>query len=338
MVNGQLTATYLRGANLIARNEEYYLFNAHGDVVNLTNASGAVTRSYAYDAFGNEKNPDENDANPFRYCGECWDSETGTYYLRARYYDPAIGRFTQQDTISYIYRKLPGERQLIDPLSLNLYTYCANAPILYCDLSGNFWETALDIAGLACSVSDFHDNPSLKNGAFLVWDIASIALPVVPGSYAGRAARILANADNISDAIKAVSQIDDFTDALKIVNKLDSSVDIVEFVKAGNRLVGSYRDMKKRTSGYQGVLQAHHLLEQRICQAMNLDINDMISVVLTKSQHERLTKLWRDALPYGINYNTFKKWEDVRDIAKQVYTNDQDLFELLDNYMTFVGK
>ena len=33
-----------------------------------------------------------------RYCGEYFDNETGTYYLRARYYDPAIGRFTQQDT------------------------------------------------------------------------------------------------------------------------------------------------------------------------------------------------------------------------------------------------
>lgn len=39
------------------------------------------------------KNPDPNDSNVFRYCGEYFDKETGTYYLRARYYDPAIGRF-----------------------------------------------------------------------------------------------------------------------------------------------------------------------------------------------------------------------------------------------------
>ncbi|MBQ1554791.1 MAG: hypothetical protein IIZ68_04970 [Clostridia bacterium] len=38
------------------------------------------------------------DPNPFRYCGEYFDVESGAYYLRARYYGPSIGRFTQEDT------------------------------------------------------------------------------------------------------------------------------------------------------------------------------------------------------------------------------------------------
>ncbi len=42
----------------------YYLYNAHGDVVRLTNGSGAVTKTYNYDAFGNERNADPSDANP----------------------------------------------------------------------------------------------------------------------------------------------------------------------------------------------------------------------------------------------------------------------------------
>lgn len=50
------------------------------------------------DAFGNEVNPSNEDSNPFRYCGEYYDVETGTYYLRARYYDPRIGRFLSEDT------------------------------------------------------------------------------------------------------------------------------------------------------------------------------------------------------------------------------------------------
>lgn len=163
VVNGQLTATYLRGANLISRNEEYYLFNAHGDVVNLTSASGAVTKTYAYDAFGNEKNPDEADANPFRYCGEYFDSETGTYYLRARYYDPAIGRFTQADThwnvSNMIYGDNPqkiSERE--DALGLktytcapqisaimqsgNLYVYCVSDPVNGADPTGRQYVEA----------------------------------------------------------------------------------------------------------------------------------------------------------------------------------------------------
>jgi len=106
----------------------YYTQNAHGDVVNLTDKDGAVVKSYTYDAFGVEQNIDDSDANAFRYCGEYYDAETGTVYLRARYYDPTIGRFISRDSFS-------GENEV--PLSLNLYTYCHNNPIIYLDPSGH---------------------------------------------------------------------------------------------------------------------------------------------------------------------------------------------------------
>ena len=97
-------------------------------MVQLVTASNTLGRSYDYDAFGNEVSPSASDTNPFRYAGQYFDSETGTYYLRARYYDPGIGRFTQQD--GWVFAD-PS-----DPLSLNLYTYCYNNPIRYIDLSG----------------------------------------------------------------------------------------------------------------------------------------------------------------------------------------------------------
>lgn len=159
---GQVTASYTRGMNLLSAEmggeESYYLYNAHGDVVQLTSPAGDVTRSYAYDAFGSERTRDEGDANPFRYCGEYYDGETGTYYLRARYYDPALGRFTQQDThwnpTNMIYGDEPGKiNQREDALGLtaysytpqitaimqsgNLYVYGLNNPIMYRDSSGN---------------------------------------------------------------------------------------------------------------------------------------------------------------------------------------------------------
>jgi len=104
--------------------------------VQLVSASGAVTATYDYDAFGNIAGlaPNTSDSNPFRYCGEYFDAETGTYYLRARYYNPATGRFLTEDP----YRGDPN-----DPLSLNLYTYCANNPIRYVDPSGNSWKDTL---------------------------------------------------------------------------------------------------------------------------------------------------------------------------------------------------
>ena len=89
---GSVSATYVRGINLIYSNIDattsYYLYNAHGDVTQLADASGIVIKNYAYDAFGVEQNIDDNDTNPFRYCGEYYDLETNTYYLRARNYDP----------------------------------------------------------------------------------------------------------------------------------------------------------------------------------------------------------------------------------------------------------
>ncbi|MCX7748374.1 MAG: hypothetical protein N2645_16040 [Clostridia bacterium] len=66
--------------------------------------------------------------NPFRYCGEYFDKETGTIYLRARYYNPGIGRFITEDSFA-------GDAN--DPLSLNLYTYCHNNPINGWDPTGH---------------------------------------------------------------------------------------------------------------------------------------------------------------------------------------------------------
>ncbi len=71
----------------------YYVTDPHGNVVQLTDESGKVVKTYEYDSFGNEVNPDNKDDNPFRYCGEYYDKETGEVYLRARYYQPGAGRF-----------------------------------------------------------------------------------------------------------------------------------------------------------------------------------------------------------------------------------------------------
>ena len=77
--------TYTYGHRLLYSDDTKYVLNAHGDVVALLNNSGVVTKRYEYDAFGNELSIDNTDMNPFRYCGEYFDTETGTIYLRARH-------------------------------------------------------------------------------------------------------------------------------------------------------------------------------------------------------------------------------------------------------------
>jgi RHS repeat-associated protein len=96
---GNVSEIYTRGINLIKNSVYYYLYNAHGDVVQLADENGAVTKEYHYDAFGVEIGKDGEDTNPWRYCGEYWDEETGTVYLRARSYSPRTGRFSSEDPV-----------------------------------------------------------------------------------------------------------------------------------------------------------------------------------------------------------------------------------------------
>jgi len=118
-------------------------------VVKYINSSGTVLRNYEYDAFGEEANASATDANPFRYAGQYFDSETGTYYLRARYYNPALGRFTQADKHWNTGNMLYGDDPLMltqyiakpDMLAIlqsgNLYSYCIGNPVAYVDETGH---------------------------------------------------------------------------------------------------------------------------------------------------------------------------------------------------------
>ncbi|OMD59080.1 hypothetical protein BSK48_30320 [Paenibacillus odorifer] len=127
-------STYVRGDRVLVKKDKtaskdyYYLYNGHGDVVQMVDTSGAVVNSYAYDVWGNITSQKEETPNPFKYTGEVYDEETGLYYLRARYYDPSMGRFLNEDTY---------EGQIDNPLSLNLYTYVENNPLMYTDPSGH---------------------------------------------------------------------------------------------------------------------------------------------------------------------------------------------------------
>ncbi|NLK69685.1 MAG: RHS repeat-associated core domain-containing protein, partial [Clostridiaceae bacterium] len=129
---GDQVARNLYGINLLMRDVDedsyYYVYNGHADVTALINAStGNVEATYYYDPFGNilESTGDVN--NNITYAGYQYDEETELYYLNARMYDPKVARFLQEDT----YRG-----DINDPLSLNLYAYCANNPIVYYDPTG----------------------------------------------------------------------------------------------------------------------------------------------------------------------------------------------------------
>ena len=132
---GKVQKRYIRGNDLVYADKgdemekTYYVTDTHGNVVQLLDETGNVTKTYEYDSFGNEVNPDKKDENPFRYCGEYYDKETEEIYLRARYYQPSVGRFITRDTYT-------GESD--ESLSLHLYTYCENDSVNAWDPSGHY--------------------------------------------------------------------------------------------------------------------------------------------------------------------------------------------------------
>ncbi|MBE1442606.1 RHS repeat-associated core domain-containing protein [Paenibacillus sp. OAS669] len=133
--NGNFKARNIWGNELLWRQDQisnksgYYYYNGHGDVVTIKDAAGNDINTYEYDIWGNVLSKKEGMNNPYRYTGELQDDESGLIYLRARYYDPAVGRFINEDTY---------EGDIKNPLSLNLYTYVHNNPLIYIDPTGHY--------------------------------------------------------------------------------------------------------------------------------------------------------------------------------------------------------
>ncbi len=104
----------------------YYVHDGLGSVRQLSGATGEVVETYAYDPFGVPL-AEGSVPNPYRFTGETWDAEVELLYLRARYYQPATGRFVTRDP-------WPGDR--LQPGSLNWYVYVQNNSVNYADPIG----------------------------------------------------------------------------------------------------------------------------------------------------------------------------------------------------------
>jgi RHS repeat-associated protein len=105
----------------------YYHTDGLGSVRALSDASAGVQDEYYYDAFGKPSLHYGSITQPFAFAGEQLDSELDLIYMRARYYDPELGRFISKDPIKPI---------ILLPYSLNRYQYAANNPVLLVDPTG----------------------------------------------------------------------------------------------------------------------------------------------------------------------------------------------------------
>jgi RHS repeat-associated protein len=99
------------------RNTRFYQADGLGSITSLASESGAISSYYVYDSFGNLTASHGSFQQPFGFTGRELDPETGLMYYRARYYDPAIGRFISEDPLRF----KPGD--------LNAYAYADGNPV-----------------------------------------------------------------------------------------------------------------------------------------------------------------------------------------------------------------
>jgi RHS repeat-associated protein len=114
----------------------YYHADQLGSIRALTDQAGTVVNTYAYDAYGTTTASTGSVANPFRYAGEYQDAETGLYYLRARYYDPATQQFLTRDPLV--------------AATEQAYNYAGGSPLNATDPSGMNPYGCLGLFGTGC--------------------------------------------------------------------------------------------------------------------------------------------------------------------------------------------
>lgn len=140
----ELASYTLAGSQLLGQTRSgvtsYYLSDGQGSTRALLNGTGDLTDTYDYTAFGEIYNQTGSTLNSYLYTGQQFDSLTGLYSLRARYYDPGLGRFVSRDTYPINYR---------NPIELNRYGYTANNPINRYDPTGNMSLTEFFTSTLA---------------------------------------------------------------------------------------------------------------------------------------------------------------------------------------------
>jgi RHS repeat-associated protein len=133
--------------SLSSASGNFYFLKDHLNTVNdIIDSNGNIVQKYEYSSFGELRGLKNSSGqsigfsdgairSSFTYTGREYEPEAGLYYYRARYYDPSVGRFLQQD---------PDPGKLASPSTfLSKYIYGANNPVMYSDPSGRFFFLAM---------------------------------------------------------------------------------------------------------------------------------------------------------------------------------------------------
>lgn len=197
---GSYTDTYIYGVNNAplellrqrgTRTDRYwYALDGRGNVVALTDSSGAVVDRYAYDPWGEglPEGTSETVAQPFRYAGYWWDKELGWYWVGVRSYDPE-GRWLQPD---------PSEQD-----GLRTYAYVCDDPIDASDPTGLF----IDFCRIGLSFFCHSQQSSFQNPVYMLLigdDLSTLGEP--NGNFALKGLALVDLASNVALVFPVVGE------------------------------------------------------------------------------------------------------------------------------------
>jgi RHS repeat-associated protein len=182
---------YIYGANGLISNVKpngdtyYYHYDYRGSATSLTNDAGTITHHYTYDPYGKIITSEETFFNPYRYNGAFgvqYDS-SNRYFMRARYYNPNLGRFISEDPVWHT----------------NLYPFADNNPVMYIDPLGNDSTSGSDVIETASWAKFFTDfGLSSIPGVPIISEAASLTVDVTIA---------VADAANSTDSSEAVEKV-----------------------------------------------------------------------------------------------------------------------------------
>ena len=269
-------------SRIIGNNSYSYLHNGHGDVTALLDSDENAVNRYTYDAFGVILTSTETVENPFTYAGYWYDSETGLYYLMARYYNPVNGRFLSEDPARDGY---------------NWYVYCDNNPIIYIDPNGEWLHLAIGavvgaaISGISSAIYQYAKYDKVDFGKTAIAVVGGAISGTLAATGAGLVVQIAGNA-----AISATQSIAEQT--YNISKGESQEYDLIEIGWSAS--IGAIAGAVGGSANVSGIKSLSNQTIKRIGNAIRYHINNgrtkQISKALTYYYKSVSTLMWREII------------------------------------------
>lgn len=208
------TTRYLHGPGIdeplaVEQKGDVYFYHADGlgSITGLTDARGRVVQRYEYTSFGILRRRGDRVKQPYAFTGREWDTDTGLYFYRARYYDPVAGRFISRDPIGFA----GGD--------VNLYGYVQNDPVNFVDPNGLILIQINRAIKAAFATSESRASFVVDTASAIIQKITNIPIPSVSsvvstsvGIGLGSVAYILTNpSDSIVNEATEQYYLDQYT-------------------------------------------------------------------------------------------------------------------------------